>query len=225
MYQNIWKPETCNVMWLNFSYGIQNYYSNTDGLHGLLDLMAKKNTQELTDDLANLQQHTLGIEVKIDRLLELHASGTPNVSRLEVSTSTQPSETETEPEHFPDADRVTVAFVAKHISDYFHSRHLQDTDRHKLSLLLWVAKYESHFSTEDRSLLLSRLQLYAVVVTAGWKTAIKTSKRAELTICGVELQAGDLASQYNRQQFQKRQGNNHQSGRGRGRGNASTTAS
>lgn len=53
-----------------------------------------------------------------------------------------------------------------------------------------LARYEDAFSVEDKALLLTRLQHYAVVVTAGWKTAVKTSKRAELTVCGIELQAG-----------------------------------
>lgn len=114
--------------------------------------------------------------------------------KFEVSTSIPQSEAETEPEHTPGTEKLSVAFVAKHISDNYHSRHLQDRDRHELSLLLRLAKYDSHFSPEDRSLLSSRLQHYAVVVTAGWKMAVKTSKQAELTVWGVDLQAGPSIS-------------------------------
>lgn len=95
---------------------------------------------------------------------------------------------------------LSIAFVAKHIFDSYHSRHLQERDRQELSLLLRLATYEEHYSPEDKSRLLSRLQQYAVVVTAGWKTAVSTSKRAELTIW-------DLAPQFSRQQFFKRRGN------------------
>lgn len=86
--------------------------------------MAKK-ILDIEDDCASLEERTIRIDEKLDHITTLLAgSARPSTPKLEVSTSTPPSEAETEPEHFPGPGKISVAFVAKHISDNYHSRHL-----------------------------------------------------------------------------------------------------
>lgn len=179
--------------------------------------MAKK-VSDLAEDFNLLEERTIGIEVKLEKLTDLLAQQFKlQATKLEDSSSSHaPSEGGPELENQP--ERLSIPFVADHISKNYHSRHLQERDRHELGLLLRLARYEEAFSVEDKALLLTRLQHYAVVVTAGWKTAVKTSKRAELTVCGIELQAGDLAPQFTQNQYYRRRGANRARGRGRGRG-------
>lgn len=179
---------------------------------------------DLNEDFDALAARTLGIEDKLDQITILLTKQTQlQEAKLETGSLNLPSEAEPETEE-PAPEKLTIAFVAKHISDNYHSRHLQERDRHELSILLRLSKYEAVFSAEDKGQLLSRLQLYAVVVTAGWKAAVSTSKRAELSICGIDLQAGDLAPQFNKQNYNRRRGN-ARGGRGGGRGRGKPAAS
>lgn len=170
-------------------------------------------TTELKEELSTLEGRTEKIEAALLKITDL----------LTKSTSLglpkdEPAEGDTLSLLGPDPPEVaTPLSVTRHILANSHSQNLKQRDRFELDLLLRLHKYEEHFNPEDRSLLLARLQHYAVVVTAGWTTAVNTSKRTQLEVFSVTVQAGDFAQPAarrnfygKRQSYKKRGGGNSQ---------------
>lgn len=164
--------------------------------------MAAKKTSELTEELTTLELRTTRIEESLAEIKDLIIIGRVALSEPKEET---PSEASLSPEVDPAPGGTSIKTVTDHILANFHSTHLKPRDRHDLELLLRLYLYEEHFSQEDRDLLLRRLQHYAIVVSAGWKAAVSNSQRALLEICGVTLQAGDIAPQYPKKFYKARQ--------------------
>lgn len=166
-------------------------------------------TTELKEELTSLEVRTEKIETALLKITDLLTK-----SDSHTDAKAEPTEEDTTSLVSPEPQDVpTAASVTRHIVANAHSQNLKPRDRFELDLLLRLHKYEEVFSPEDRSLLLTRLQHYAVVVTAGWQAAINTSKRVQLEVCGVTVQAGDLAQPNTKRQFyNKRQNNKKSSG-------------
>lgn len=103
------------------------------------------------------------------------------------------------------AGRPWLKDITLHVVNGFHSGNLTPRDRSELELPVILYLYADAFSRDDALLLRRRLQLFAVVVTAGWQTASKISKREQLRICGVDIQAGDITAP--KSYYKKRQAN------------------
>lgn len=188
--------------------GAQVNFFIQEGRHPLVywpSSMATRTT-ELKEELNTLEIRTEKIETALINITELLTK-----SARFPETKEEPAEEDSISLISPELqDVVTPLSVMKHILANSHSQNLKQRDRFELDLLLRLHKYEEHFTLEDRSLLLARLQHYVVVVTAGWTTTVNTSKRTQIEVCGVTVQAGDFAQPNTKRNYYKKRGGGNQ---------------